>query len=81
VYLRVHRLAYVQAYTTNSDPRFGKGHGPHCQHARDGLISLDPGYDLLTVAEPLPEPVDLGQYRARRQTHVSGLINEYRLVA
>jgi putative transposase len=31
--------------------------------------------------KPLPETVDLGQYRVRRQTRVSGLINEYRLVA
>ncbi|HEX9542584.1 MAG TPA: integrase core domain-containing protein [Streptosporangiaceae bacterium] len=31
--------------------------------------------------KPLAEPVDLGQYRVRRQTRVSGLINEYRLVA
>ena len=31
--------------------------------------------------KPLPEPADLGQCRVRRQTHVSGLIHEYRLVA
>jgi putative transposase len=31
--------------------------------------------------KPLPEPVDLDQYHARRQTCVGGLINEYRLVA
>jgi putative transposase len=31
--------------------------------------------------KPLPEPVDLGQYRVRRQTRVSALISEYRLVA
>jgi putative transposase len=31
--------------------------------------------------KPLPEPVDLERYRARRQTRASGLINEYRLVA
>jgi len=30
---------------------------------------------------PLPEPVDLDQYRVRRQTRVGGLINGYRLVA
>jgi transposase InsO family protein len=30
---------------------------------------------------PLPEPVDLDQYRVRRHTRVGGLINEYRLVA
>ena len=31
--------------------------------------------------KPLPEPVDLDQYRVRRQAHAGGLINEYRLVA
>jgi hypothetical protein len=31
--------------------------------------------------KPLPEPVDLGQYRVRRHTRVGGLINEYHLVA
>ena len=31
--------------------------------------------------KPLPEPVDLGQYRVRRRTRISGLINEYHLVA
>jgi putative transposase len=30
--------------------------------------------------KPLPEPVNLAQYRIRRHAHVSGLINEYRLV-
>ena len=31
--------------------------------------------------KPLPEPVDLDQYRVRKQAHVGGLINEYRLIA
>ena len=31
--------------------------------------------------KPLPEPVDLDLYRVRKQAHVGGLINEYRLVA
>jgi putative transposase len=31
--------------------------------------------------KPLPEPVDLEQYRVRRHARVGGLINEYRLVA
>ena len=31
--------------------------------------------------KPLPEPVDLDQYRARKHTRAGGLINEYRLVA
>jgi transposase InsO family protein len=31
--------------------------------------------------KPLPEPVNLDQYRVRKQAHAGGLINEYRLVA
>jgi hypothetical protein len=31
--------------------------------------------------KPLPEPVDLDQYRVRKQARVGALINEYRLVA
>ena len=31
--------------------------------------------------KPLPEPIDLGQCRVRKQARVGGLINEYRLVA
>ena len=31
--------------------------------------------------KPLPEPVDLDQYRVRRHARGGGLINEYRLVA
>ena len=31
--------------------------------------------------KPLPEPVDLDQYRGRKQARVGGLINECRLVA
>jgi transposase len=31
--------------------------------------------------KPLPEPVDLDQYRVRRHTRAGGLIHEYRLVA
>jgi len=31
--------------------------------------------------KPLPEPVDLEQYRVRRHARVGGLINEYRLIA
>ncbi len=31
--------------------------------------------------KPLPEPVDLDLYRIQRQARVSGMINEYRLVA
>jgi hypothetical protein len=31
--------------------------------------------------KPLPQPVDLDQYRIRKRARVGGLINEYRLVA
>ncbi len=31
--------------------------------------------------KPLPEPLDLEQYRVRRHTRAGGLVNEYRLVA
>jgi hypothetical protein len=31
--------------------------------------------------KPLTEPVDLGQHRVRTKTRISGLINEYHLVA
>ena len=44
-------------------------HRPH--RSLDGAAPL----------KPLPEPIDLEQYRARRQARVGGLINEYRLVA
>ena len=44
-------------------------HRPH--RSLDGAAPL----------KPLPEPVDLEQYHARRQARVGGLINEYRLVA
>ena len=31
--------------------------------------------------KPLPQPVDLKQYHIRRHARISGMINEYRLVA
>ena len=36
---------------------------------------------LAAPLKPLPEPVDLDLYRIRKQAHVGGMINEYRLVA
>jgi putative transposase len=36
--------------------------------------------DAAAPLKPLPEPVDLDQYRIQRQARVRGLINEYRLV-
>jgi putative transposase len=44
-------------------------HRPH--RSLDGAAPL----------KPLPEPVDLEQYRVRKQSRVGGLINEYLLVA
>ena len=44
-------------------------HRPH--RSLDGAAPL----------KPLPEPIDLEQYRVTRQGRVGGLINEYRLVA
>jgi hypothetical protein len=37
--------------------------------------------DSAAPLQPLPEPVDLEQYRVRKHAKVGGLINEYRLVA
>ena len=37
--------------------------------------------DAAAPLKPLPEPVDLDQYRVRRQTRAACLINEYHLVA
>jgi putative transposase len=37
--------------------------------------------DSAAPLKPLPEPVDLEQYRVRRWTCVGHLINEYRLIA
>jgi putative transposase len=37
--------------------------------------------DTAAPLKPLPEPVDLDQYRVQRQARVRGLINEYHLVA
>ncbi len=37
--------------------------------------------DAAAPLKPLPQPVDLDRYHVRKQTRVSHLINEYRLVA
>ena len=37
--------------------------------------------DAAAPLKPPPEPIDLEQYRVRKQARVGGLINEYRLVA
>jgi len=44
-------------------------HRPH--RSLDGAAPL----------KPLPEAIDLEQYRVQRQTRAGGLINEYRLIA
>ena len=47
----------------------------HNQHRRHHSL------DAAAPLKPLPEPVDLGQYRVRKRVRVGGLVNEYRLVA
>jgi putative transposase len=37
--------------------------------------------DSAAPLKPLPESVDLEQYRVRKQTRVGGVINEYHLIA
>ena len=37
--------------------------------------------DAAAPLKPLPEPVDLDQYRVRKQTRAGDMINEYRLIA
>ena len=37
--------------------------------------------DSAAPLKPLPEPVDLEQYRIRKQTRAGGVINEYHLIA
>jgi hypothetical protein len=37
--------------------------------------------DAAAPQKPLPEPIDLDQYRVTRQARVGGLINEYHRVA
>jgi hypothetical protein len=44
-------------------------------------LRLDASLSGTAPLEPLPEPVDLDQYRVRKQAHVAGMINEYHLVA
>jgi len=51
--------------------------GTHNHNQRRPHRSLDGAAPL----NPLPEPIDLEQYHARRQARVGGLINEYHLVA
>jgi putative transposase len=52
-------------------------------NTRPITISTRPHRSLRAAAplKPLPEPVDLERYRARRHTRAGGAISEYRLAA
>ena len=65
-------LIWNQAHLRRILRAYETQHNRHRPHR-----SLDSAAPL----KPLPEPVDLEQYRVRKQTRVGGLINEYRLVA
>ena len=65
-------LVWNQAHLQRILRAYETYHNRHRPHR-----SLDSAAPL----KPLPEPVDLEQYRVRRQARVSGMINEYRLVA
>ena len=65
-------LVWNQAHLRRILREYEIHHNQHRPHR-----SLDAAAPL----KPLPAPVDHDRYRARRQTHAGGLINEYRLVA
>ena len=65
-------LIWNQAHLRRILLQYETHHNQHRPHR-----SLDSAAPL----KPLPEPVDLEQYRVRRHARVSGMINEYRLVA
>jgi putative transposase len=65
-------LVWNQSHLRQFLRQYENHHNQHRPHR-----SLDSAAPL----KPLPGPVDLEQYHVRRHTHVSGLINEYRLVA
>jgi transposase InsO family protein len=65
-------LAWNQAHLRRILREYETHHNQHRPHR-----SLDAAAPL----KPLPELVDLDQYRVRKHTRVGGLINEYRLVA
>jgi transposase InsO family protein len=79
--------------TNTSGPRRspGQDHWPSSGTRQAHLRWILREYEILTISTrvhrslhgtaPLPESVDLAQYRVRRQTRVDGVINEYRLVA
>jgi hypothetical protein len=57
--------------------------GGSCASTRSTTISTGRTAPCTLPAplKPLAEPVNLDQHRVRKQAHVGGLINEYRLVA
>ena len=65
-------LVWNQAHLRRILREYETHHNQHRPHR-----SLDAAASL----KPLTEPVDLAQYRVRRQARAGGLINEYRLVA
>jgi putative transposase len=65
-------LIWNQAHLRQILRLYETHHNQHRPHR-----SLDGAAPL----KPLPEPVDLEQYRVRKHAHVGGTINEYRLIA
>jgi transposase InsO family protein len=65
-------LAWNQAHLRRILREYETHHNQHRPHR-----SLNAAAPL----KPLPELIDLNQYRVRKHAHVGGLINEYRLVA
>jgi hypothetical protein len=55
--------------------------GESCASTRSTTISTGRTAPCTAPLKPLPEPVNLDQYRVRRRTHAGCMINEYRLVA
>ena len=64
-------LIWNQAHLLRILREYETHHNQHRPHR-----SLDAAAPL----KPLPELVDLDQYRVRRQARIGGLISEYRLV-
>jgi putative transposase len=67
-----HTLVWNQSHLRRILREYETHHNQHRPHQ-----SLNAAAPL----KPLPEPVDLEQYRVRRQTRAGGAINEYHLVA
>ena len=65
-------LVWNQAHLRRILRQYETHHNQHRPHR-----SLDSAAPL----KPLPQPVDLEQHRVRRHARVSGIINEYHLVA